>query len=58
MILRGKKAALDAQFPHGNLQDLEVSYFIHRGRRFVLVVSAASSTVTICVVHWLFSFLV
>ncbi len=38
MILRGKnEAMLDRKLPHGNLQNLEVSYLFHRWRRFMIV---------------------
>jgi hypothetical protein len=57
MIFGSKKAALDAKLPDGNLQDLEVRNFLHRGRRFVNVVGAAR-IVSMCVAHSLFSFLV
>src|SRR5882672_12862318 len=48
MILRGKEAMLDRKLPHGNLQNLEVSYFFHRRRRFMIV---AIPGVFVCCLH-------
>src|SRR5271156_216733 len=33
MILGGKETVLDSKFPHCNLKNLEVSYFLHHRRR-------------------------
>src|SRR5260370_23705288 len=54
MILRGKEAMLDRKLPHGNLQNLEVSYLFHRWRRFMCV---AVPAVFVCCLH-LRSFLI
>src|SRR5215471_1016594 len=50
MILRGKKTMLNCKLSHCNLQNLEVSYFFHHWRRFVVVLSAISA-VFLCLVH-------
>src|SRR5260370_30175496 len=48
MIFRGKEAMLDRKLPHGNLQNLEVSYLFHRWRRFM---SVAVPAVFVCCLH-------
>src|SRR5258708_6127153 len=48
MILRGKKAVLDRKLPHCNLQNLEISYFFDRRRRFMIV---ATGGVFVCCLH-------
>src|SRR5580704_10296197 len=50
MILRGEKTMLDRQLPHGNLQNLVVSYFFHHRRRFVMGVSTGLS-MRMCMAH-------
>src|SRR6266566_8390741 len=48
MILRGEEAVLDRKLPHGDLQNLEVSYLFDHRRRFMIVATAG---VFVCRVH-------
>ena len=51
MILGSKQAVLDRKLAHSDLQDLEVRYFVHHRRRFMLVTIVAMAMVVMAIVR-------
>jgi hypothetical protein len=57
VILRRKETVLDTEFPHGNLEHLEVCNLFHRWRRLVILLGTIVGMV-LCTTHVLHSVLV
>ena len=53
MVLGGKKAVLDRQLAHGNLQNLIIRYFFHhRRRRMFMTMIVIIAVVRLSGAHW------